>query len=82
MTRRFIGILIILVWVGAATAGQPRELAEALEAVRVVGPEGRGNAEAAVAWKELAAGDATTLLPLLEAMDGANELAQLAQNRY
>jgi hypothetical protein len=75
MTRRFVGILVILVWVGAATADQPREIAEALGTIRAVGPEGSGNAEAAAAWKQLARGDATTLLPLLGAMDGANDLA-------
>jgi len=75
MTRRFIGILVILVWVGAATAEQPRDLTEVLGAIRAVGPEGRGNAEATVAWRQLAGGDATTLLPILGAMDGANDLA-------
>src|SRR5206468_1654802 len=38
-------------------------------------PEGRGNEEAAAAWKELAAGDAAAIPSLLAAMDGANDLA-------
>ena len=37
------------------------------------GPEGQGNAAAATVWKKLAAGDASTLLPILDAMDGAND---------
>jgi hypothetical protein len=76
MIRRFIGIFVILIWVGAVAADQPRELTEVLGAIRAVGPEGRGNAEAAAAWGQLARGDTTTLLPLLGAMDGANDLAQ------
>lgn len=51
------------------------ELDAALKSVRAVGPEGRGNAEASGSWKTLSSGDASTLIPLLEAMDGANDFA-------
>ncbi len=79
IVSRMIGrvgrILVIFGWISAALAGQPREFADSLAAIRSVGPEGRGNAEAAAAWKKLAAGDANTLVPLLGGMDGANDLA-------
>jgi hypothetical protein len=75
MIRRFALALLMLGWVGLATAGQQEEMAGSLATIRSVGPEGRGNAEAALAWKKLAAGDATTLVPILEAMDGANDFA-------
>ena len=68
-------ILVFFGWVGAALAGQPQEIADAFSAIRSVGPEGQGNAEAAAAWKKLAAGDASMLAPLLGAMDGANDFA-------
>ncbi len=54
-----------------ASAAMP----DALQAVRAVGPEGRGNAEATPAWRELAAADPAALPALLAAMDGANEIA-------
>ena len=75
MTGHFARILIILGWVGAACGAQPPETAEFIAAIKNVGPEGRGNIEAAGAWKKLAAGDASTLVPILEGMDGANDFA-------
>jgi len=75
MTGHFARMLAVIACVGAAVAAQPPELADALSAIRSVGPEGRGNVEAAAAWRKLAEGDATTLVPILEAMDGANDFA-------
>jgi hypothetical protein len=49
--------------------------AKALKTIRAVGPEGLGNADAAAAWQELSRGDAKSLVDILGAMDGANELA-------
>ncbi len=49
--------------------------AELIRGLVAVGPEGSGNAAAAKAWKGLAARDATALLPILEALDSANEFA-------
>lgn len=43
--------------------------------VRSVGPEGLGNADAAKAWRELAALDASALPTLLAGMNGASGLA-------
>jgi hypothetical protein len=48
---------------------------EAIKAIRAVGPEGLGNSEAAAAWQELSKAEAKSLVDILEAMDGANELA-------
>src|SRR5688572_22220187 len=49
--------------------------AKALKTIRAIGPEGLGNAEAAAAWQELSKANAKSLMDILEAMDGANELA-------
>jgi len=49
-------------------------LSESLRAVRAVGPEGQGNAQATAAWKIVAGADAKSLPVVLAAMDGANEL--------
>ena len=61
--------------VSVALAGPTKEIAGPVQTLRAIGPEGLGNAAAAAAWKELAAGSATTLVPLLSAMDGANDYA-------
>lgn len=69
-------IFLFLGWVSVSLAGPPRELTDALAKVRAVGPEGRGHAEASAAWKTVANADATSLVTILEAMDGANDLTQ------
>ena len=46
-----------------------------LAAIRQVGGEGKGNVQAAAAWQSLAKGGAQTLVPLLAAMDDANDFA-------
>ena len=43
--------------------------------IRQVGAEGKGNPPAAAAWMNLAKADAKSLVPLLAAMDDANDLA-------
>ena len=75
VTAHLIFVLVFMGCVKAALASQPQEIADALAAVKSVGPEGHGNAEAAAAWKKLAAGDANMLVTLLGAMDGANDFA-------
>jgi len=47
----------------------------AIKTIRAVGPEGRGNAEAAAAWKQLGGAESKDLPVILAGMDGANELA-------
>ncbi|MSS99878.1 MAG: hypothetical protein EXS29_01000 [Pedosphaera sp.] len=51
------------------------DLKPALAVVKQVGPEGRGNAEAASAWQTLSKADAKSIPALLAAMDDANDLA-------
>lgn len=75
LIKSFLQTLVLAGGVGLTLAGSLPEIAEPVCVLRAVGPEGQGNAAAAAAWKKLAAGNATTLVPLLEAMDGANDYA-------
>lgn len=68
-------MLVLAGVVSLAMAGPRPDIAEPVRVLRAVGPEGQGNAAASAAWKKLAAGNATTLVPLLAAMDGANDYA-------
>lgn len=79
--RRDLAILIGLLAVlladcSTAYAGTPHDLATAIETIGRVGPEGRGNAEASLAWKKVAAAPAADLPAILAAMDSANDLAR------
>lgn len=64
-----------LIGAWAAPAATPATVTAAIDILRAVGPEGRGNAEASRAWRTLADTDAQSLPTLLAAMDGANDLA-------
>jgi len=76
MTKHIILIGLIAALARAiGAANHEPELAEAIQTIRAVGPEGRGNADAARAWKKLAAGNSTSIVPLLAGMDDANDLA-------
>lgn len=68
------GLAALALTVCAAADSAPG-LAEALAAIRAVGPEGQGNVSASAAWKKLAAGDGGSLLAILGAMDGASDYA-------
>lgn len=69
------GLLAALVGIHSAPVrAAVRELPAALEAIRKVGPEGKGNAEASAAWSKLAALPASQLPEVLAGMNGANEL--------
>ncbi len=61
----------------AAVSAQAVEvdLKPALMTLKKVGPEGRGNAEAAGAWQTISKADAQSIPVLLAAMDDANDLA-------
>jgi hypothetical protein len=67
--------LILAAFAGVLRAAPPPEIAAALETIRAIGPEGRGNAAASAAWRTIAASDATGLTAVLGAMDGANDYA-------
>ena len=75
MTKLLARFLVVSGLASSVMAGTPPEIAVALQVIRTVGPEGRGNVEAAAAWKTLVGCDKATLLPILEAMDGANDFA-------
>lgn len=66
-----------LLLLGSALAALPAhaDFKSDLAAIRQVGGEGKGNATAGAAWASLAKGGAQTLVPLLTAMDDANDFA-------
>ena len=68
-------IFSITIAAAVAAADPPRDLEAAIAALRAVGPEGRGNAEASRAWAEAARRGAADIPRLLAALDGANPLA-------
>jgi len=55
-------------------AAAPADFNNAIQTIRAVGAEGRGNAAASAAWKTLAAGDLGQITVLLAGMDGAEDL--------
>src|ERR1051325_9108596 len=67
--------MALLSCAGPVQAASDSPLSASIETIRAVGPEGHGNVEAGRAWKVLGAGDAGSLLIILGAMDGANDLA-------
>lgn len=56
-------------------AAPPEALKAPLAVLRAVGGEGKGNVEAAAAWKQLVQADAGSVPVILAAMDDANDLA-------
>jgi hypothetical protein len=72
MKSLVLNFALLLVVTASAHAAS---LSRSITIIRAVGPEGKGNAEAAAAWKMVAAADADELVTILKAMNGANELA-------
>src|SRR5689334_1869079 len=68
------GIMLSLALLESAPAASA-SFSQSIRAIRAVGPEGAGNAAATAAWRELATGNVSIVVPLLEAMDGANDYA-------
>ena len=56
--------------------GENATLNPLLTALKQVGPEGEGNAEAAVAWKALTKHGGEAIVPILEAMSGTGPLTR------
>ena len=78
--KTFLALLSAALIIPATTrptsaAGEASATETAIARVRAVMGEGKGNAEAASALKELTSHDASSLLSLLQAMDGANDLS-------
>jgi hypothetical protein len=67
-------VVIVAAALGAPAAGA--DLKGPIEVLRGVGPNGKGSAEAARAWRELAAADIARLPEVLAGMDGAGPLAR------
>ena len=57
-----------------ATAADADE-GELIRAIMAVGPEGKGNMEAAKAWRALSRRDVEAIPPILKSLDSANDLA-------
>ena len=78
MKPAWFRVIFALVLVATTLTIRPATAAEidaALAAILNVGPAGKGNAEAAAAWKELVKSPVTDLPQLLAAFDNANPLA-------
>ena len=76
--KNTISIPFILCSVTLSLSAQtepPLPYQEAIEAMKAVENEGRGNEAASAAWQQVIQGDAGMVVPLLEAMGGANGLA-------
>jgi len=67
--------LFCLALIGFSAAARA-DLSSSIEKLRAVGREGKGNAEATAAWREIVKGDAASLPEVLAGMDGANPLAE------
>jgi hypothetical protein len=78
MIRRFAPIIIALSLVtpSVVRSDEIEDLKSAIHTIRQVGPEGKGSAEAAGAWKVLARTPIEQLPRLLTGMDGATPLAR------
>ncbi len=59
-----------------AAANSPADLKKQIAIIRAVGAEGTGNAEAAIAFRELSRAKASALLPLLRAIEPSNPIAR------
>ncbi len=75
MTSRFCTFILVIATVMPLSANAATALSRSLETIRAVGPEGKGNAEASAAWKNISNANSSALLPILQSMNGANELA-------
>jgi hypothetical protein len=77
MIRRFVTIIALLAATPAVVYSDENEdLKSAIHTIRQVGPQGKGSAEAAGAWKVLAKSPIEQLPLLLAGMDGATPLAR------
>src|SRR6266404_5861977 len=78
MIRRFAAIItaLFVVTPTVVRSAESDDLKSAIHTIRQVGPEGKGSAEAAGAWKVLAKTPIEQLPLLLAGMDGATPLAR------
>lgn len=72
-------LLLVALWMPFASPANPvagKPVSESLASLQAVGPEGKGNAEAAKAWKSLTDQGPGMILPTLAAMENASPLAK------
>src|SRR5438045_1911532 len=68
-------LVVAAVVLGCASAVQAADLEDQIRTIRAVAAEGRGNQEAAAAWRELVRQRAKSLPEILAACDEANPIA-------
>jgi len=76
LSATFAALILCLSFVSPAQAATPADIQKSIDAINSVGPEGKGNTQAAAAWKLLSNSDASAMLPILKAMNGASPMAQ------
>jgi len=75
MNRLKVWVASSTSYLAAAAIAMAASVPDAIRTLKAIGPEGRGNAEAAGAWQELSNADARQLTVILAGMDGADDLA-------
>src|SRR5262245_26049899 len=73
---RAVGIALCVPLPGLVSSSEADNLKSAIQAIRQVGPDAKGSAEAAQAWRTLAAAQVEQLPLILGGMDGATPLAR------
>jgi len=76
MKSIFSAIAFVVSFVLGITGGFADDLTEAIATIQKVGPEGKGNAEAAGGWKTLTSQDSGAVIPILSAMKDSSPLAR------
>src|SRR5262245_46017805 len=76
MIRHVAVVAVVCTVMPAARCDERADVKAAIDTIRQVGPEGKGSAEAAGAWKVLAKVPIDHLPTLLAGMDGATPLAR------
>ena len=72
---KFIPLFLLLLF-STPISTRANSIPDSLAALQAVGPEGKGNAEAAAAWKALTDQGAEIIVPTLEAMQKSSPLAR------
>lgn len=75
LVRAVMIALVVNLPMAAISLGANDGLAEALGTLRAVGPEGKGNAAATVAWQQISQAKAADLTTILAGMDDASPLS-------
>ena len=69
-------LLLGAISIASLKAAPSSDVEKALAVIQAVGPEGKGNAEAASAWQTLSEADSSAILPLLDAMESSGPIAR------